>query len=173
LLIAWFLCGTVGADTFPACVERVYAEGVTAKQAWHVSLRDLTAQMRPDLSTLATLDMNQQLALMERRRAQFRYLVQVDPTRIHTREGLSAFQNFEWTDADARNMRQRSPSYVGLEAKITELARQTSGQADWHILQEYARTAVVISPRFQDALHRLQARESVVERHLQGCPSPR
>jgi hypothetical protein len=172
MVMPWILSAAASADTFLQCVERVYVEDVTAKQAWHRTLRDLTAKGRPELAAVAALDMNQQLALIDRRQAQFNHVIQVDPKRIRTHEGLSPFRNFGWSEADALALRQRSPSYVALERRVANLARQAKGHPDWPTLQGYSREVLGVSPQFQDALQRLQARESDVDRLLKRCPSP-
>ena len=170
ILISWLFGARAVADTFPGCVTRVYAEDMKAKHVWHHSLRDLITQARPDLATLATLDMDQQLALMDRRQAQFNYLVQVDPKRIHTREGLSSFRNFDWAQTDALILRQRSLSYVVIERRVADLARLTQGHPNRPALQDYFQSVLSVSPQFQGMVQRLGERESDVEGLLQGCP---
>jgi hypothetical protein len=59
-------------------------------------------KVRPDLASVATLEMEQQLAQIDRRQAQFQYLLHTDVSRIHTGEGLVRFRNFDWTEADDR-----------------------------------------------------------------------
>jgi hypothetical protein len=128
---------------------------------------------RPDLATLATLEMERQLALIDRRNAQFEYLLRTDGRRLHTREGLAPFRNFDWTDADARLLRQQGPSYVAAERRVVELERQSQTRHDWSALHDYVRTSLSRSPQFQGLLDRLQEREAAIERLLKDCQPSR
>lgn len=169
MVALWFPRVHGAADTLSECAARAYAEDVAAKQDWQRGLRELIVTAKPDLAPLATLDMEQQLALIDRRQAQFKYLLRTDARRIHTREGLPAFRNYEWTDADARVLREQNASYVAVERKIADLERQTRGHSDWPALRDYSRTVLAVSPGFQDLLKRLQARDSTIAGILKGC----
>lgn len=162
------LCVPARAGTFPECAERGYAQAASASQEWQHGLRDFIEKVRPDLATLATLEMEHQLARIDRRQAQFRYLLRTDVRRVHTGEGLASFRNFDWTDADARALRQRSPSYVAIERKVVELERQGQARRDWPALRDHV-TSLSASPQFQDLLKRLQERELGIERLLKSC----
>lgn len=163
------LCVPARAETFPECAERAYAQAASASQEWQHSLRDVLAKVRPDLATLATLEMKHQLALIERRHAQFRYLLRTNVGRVHTREGLAMFRNFDWTEADARVLRQQSSSYVAIERTVVELERQGQARRDWPAMREYVRTSLNPNPQFQDSLRRLQERERGIEQLLKSC----
>jgi hypothetical protein len=156
------------AGTFPECAERAYAQAASASQAWQHGLRDLIVKGRPDLATLATLEMEHQLSRIDRRQAQFRYLLRTDVRRVHTGEGLASLRNFEWTDADARALRQQNSDYVGIERKVGELERQGQARRDWPALRDHV-TSLSASPQFQDLLKRLQERERGIERLLESC----
>lgn len=157
------------AGTFPECAERAYAEAASASQEWQHGLRDFIVKGRPDLATLATLEMEHQLARIDRRQEQFRYLLRTDVRRVHTGEGLASFRNFDWTDADTRALRQRSPSYLAIERKVVELERQGQARHEWPALRDYVRTSSSASPQFQDLLKRLRERERGIERLLKSC----
>jgi len=144
------LCVPARAETFPECAERAYAQAASASQEWQHSLRDVLAKVRPDLATLATLEMKHQLALIERRHAQFRYLLRTNVGRVHTREGLAMFRNFDWTEADARVLRQQSSSYVAIERTVVELERQGQARRGWPAMREYVPTSLNPNPQFQD-----------------------
>jgi hypothetical protein len=113
--------------------------------------------------------MEHQLALIERRHAQFRYLLRTDLGRVHTREGLATLRNFDWTDADARVLRQQSSSYVAIERTVVELERQGQARRDGPAMREYVRTSLSQNPQFQDSLRRLQERERRIEQRLKSC----
>ena len=157
------------ADTFPECANRAYTQGASSSQQWQHGLRDLVVKARPDLATLSTLEMEHQLALIDRRHAQFEYLLRADGRRIRTREGLSPFRNFEWTEADARLLRQQSSSYAATDRKVVELERQAQERHDWPALHDYVRTSLSGSPQFQDLLKQLQEREAGIARLLKDC----
>lgn len=167
------LCVPARAGTFPECAERAYAQAASASREWQHGLRDFLVKLRPDLATLATLEMEHQLALIDRRQAQFQYLLRTDVRRVHTREGLASFRNFDWTEADARVLRQQSSNYVAIERKVVELERQGQARRDWPALHDYVRTSLSASPQFQDLLKRLQERERGIEQLLNGCQSSR
>lgn len=162
-------CVPEGVDPFPECAARAYAQAADASREWQHALRDLTVKMRPDLATLATLAMQDQLARLDHRQAQFRYLLGADVRRVDAGHGLLAFRNFDWTEADARVLRTRSADYVTLERKVEELNRQIQERRDWPAMHDFVRTSLSASPQFQDLLKRLQAREREIEPLLEGC----
>ena len=163
------LCGPARAETFPECAGRAYAQAASASREWQHGLRDVLVKVRPDLATLATVEMEHQLALIDRRHAQFRHLLRTDVGRVHTREGLATFRNFDWTEADARVLRQQSSSYVATERKVAELERESQARGDWPAMRDYVRTSLSANPQFQDSLKRLQERERRIEQVLRSC----
>ena len=166
-------CVPARAGTFPECAERAYAQAVAASQQWQHGLRDLTVKVRPDLAPLASLAMEQQLARIDRRQAQFRFLLRTDVRRVRTGEGLASFRNFDWTEADAEFLRQQSTAYVAIERRIVELDRQSQVRRDWPALHDYVKTSLGTSPEFQDLLKRVQAREGEIELLLKSCQPSR
>ena len=157
------------AAPFPECAERAYAQAVAASQEWQHALRDLSVELRPDLATVATLEMERQLALLDRRHAQFRYLLRADIGRLHPRGGLATFRNFDWKETDARILRQQSSDYVALDHKVVDLERQVEGRRDLPMLKDYVRTSLSATPQFQDLLKRFQEREQGIEGFLKSC----
>ena len=166
-------CVPARAGTFPECAERVYAQAVAASQEWQRGLRDLTVKVRPDFAALASLAMEQQLARIDRRQAQFRFLLRTDVRRVHTGEGLASFRNFDWTEADAEALRQESTAYVAIERKIVELDQQSQARRDWPAMHDFVRTSLSTSPQFQDLLKRFQVREREIELLLKSCQPSR
>lgn len=167
------LCVPAGADPFPDCAERAYSQSADASREWQRDLRDLIAKVRPDLATLATLAMEDQRARIERRQAQFRYLLDTDVRRVNTGNGLVSFRNFDWTEADARVLRTQSADYVAIERKVEDLKRQSQARRDWPAMHDFVRTSLSTGPQFQDLLKRFRAREGEIERLLESCqPSP-
>jgi|GEM_PF-3126004 len=167
------LCVPAGAGPFPECAERAYAQSADASRQWQRDLRDLTVKGRPDLAALASLAMEQQLARIDHRQAQFRYLLDTDVRRVNTGNGLVSFRNFDWTKADARVLRTRSADYVAIERKVEDLERRSQARLDWPTMHDFVRTSLSTSPQFQDLLRRFQAREGEIELLLKSCqPSP-
>jgi len=89
--------------------------------------------------------------------------------RVHTGEGLASFRNFDWTEADARVLRQQSSSYAAIERKVVELARQGQARRDGPALSEYVRTSMSASPQLQNLLKRFQERELGIGQVLANC----
>jgi hypothetical protein len=167
------LCVPAPAGTFPECAERAYAQAASASRDWQHGIGDLTVKMRPDLASLASLAMEQQLARIDRRQAQFRYLLRADARRVRTGEGLASFRNFDWTETDAHALRQQDTSYAAIERKIVELDDQSHARRDWPALHDYVQTSLSTTPEFQALLKRLQARELEIARLLESCQPSR
>jgi hypothetical protein len=167
------LCVPAHAETFLECAGRAYSQAASASQEWQHGLRDLIVKMRPDLATVATLEMEHQLARINRRQVQFRYLIQTDVRRVQTHEGLTTFRNFDWTEADARGLRQQNSDYVAIERKVVELERQGQARRDWPALRDYVRTFLSASPPFRTLLKRFRDRERGIEQLLKSCQSSR
>ncbi|MCA1563853.1 MAG: hypothetical protein LC804_27610 [Acidobacteria bacterium] len=98
-------------------------------------------------------------------------LIQTDGRRVRVHEGLSAFRNFDWTEADARVLRQQNADYVAMERTVVDLERQGQARRDWPVLRDYVRTSLSASPAFQTLLRRFRDRERGVEQLLKSCPS--
>jgi hypothetical protein len=157
------------AETFAECVERAYAQAVAGSQQWQRDFRALLAKARPDLAPLATLEMEHQLALIDRRQARFRYVLRADAGRIYTRDGLAAFRNFDWTEADAGVLRQQNPAYAAIERNVAELERQVRAHSGWPAMRDYVRTTLSVNPQFQELTERFQERERGIEPVLRTC----
>jgi hypothetical protein len=166
-------CVPARAGTFRECAERAYAQAVAASQEWQRGLRDLTVKVRPDFAALASLAMEQQLARIDRRQAQFRFVLRTDVRRVHTGEGLASFRNFDWTEADGEVLRQQSTAYVAIERRVLELDRQSQARRDWPALHEYVKRSLGTSPAFQGLLKRVEAREGEIELLLKSCQPSR
>jgi hypothetical protein len=156
-------------QTVPGCAERAYAQAADASRGWAHGLRDLIVKTKPSLLSVATLDMERQLALIDRRQAQFQYLVHTDASRVHTGEGLASLRNFDWTEADARTLRQRSPDYAVLERNVLEREGEAQAEQDWSALRGYVRTSLSKTPQFQRLIKRLEDRELATEHLLKSC----
>jgi hypothetical protein len=171
LLVVVFVVLSVPAraETFSECAERAYAQAASASQEWQRSLRDLLVKVRPDLAPLVTLEMEHQLALIDSRQARFRFLLRTDARRVLTRDGLAAFRNFDWTEADAGVLRQQTPGYVAIEQNVAELGRQVRAHADWPAMRDYVGTILSANPQFQHLLKRFQERERGIEPVLRTC----
>jgi hypothetical protein len=163
------LCVPARAETFVECAERAYAQAASSSQQWQRDFRELLVKMRPDLAPVATLEMEHQLALIDSREARFRFLLRTDARRVQTRQGLTAFRNFDWTEADAGALRQQTPGYVASERNAAELGRQVQAHRDWPAMREYVRTTLSASPQFQELLKRFQEREREIEPVLRSC----
>lgn len=168
----FFLTLSVAAygQSSPGCAERAYAQAADASRGWVRGIRDLIVRTRPALRKVATSDMEQQLALYDRRQAQFQYLVHTDASRIHTREGLASLRNWDWTEADARTLRKQSPDYAVLERNVLERQGKAQAEKDWPALHHYVQTSLGKTPQFQLLIKRLQDRENAAEQLLKTCP---
>ena len=83
------------AAGFAECVGDAAAGDFDAKKEYQTTLRDLIVRHRPEFESLASLNMELQIALAEAGKARFRYLLKHSPRRIRTDGGLSKFTNFD------------------------------------------------------------------------------
>jgi hypothetical protein len=158
-----------GAQTLTECAERVYAQAASGSRKWQRDVHALLVKARPDLASLATLEMEHQLALIDRRQARFRHVLRADAGRIHTRDGLAAFRNFDWTEADAGVLRQQNPTYAAIERQVAELEQRVRAHSDWPAMRDYVRATLSVNPQFQALLTRFQERERGLEPVLRTC----
>lgn len=157
------------ADAFADCVRDAASEDMAAKTDFQRQLRDLIVRQRPEFEALATVNMELQTLFAEVRRAKFDYLLEHDPGRIDTANGLSKFSNFPWTDEDTALFKEDSVSYRDLESRLATLRKRNDSHPDWPQMREYFRSNLSQSAEFASVLARFQSRENDVETVVAQC----
>lgn len=69
------IIGCARADAFADCVRKAASEALRAKKAFQRDMRDIIVEKRPKFMSVATVNMELQILLAERRRAMFEYLL--------------------------------------------------------------------------------------------------
>lgn len=161
--------GTAWAGGFADCVRDAASEDLANKTEFQRGLRDLVVQKRPEFESLATVNMEFQILLAERRRAKFDHLLKHDPNRIDTTNGLVQFSNFEWFNEDSARFMDESSSYRDLEFRISTRQEQNNDHPDWPDLRQHFRSELSQSPDFKALMARFQTRQSNVEAGIAQC----
>ncbi len=160
------------AAGFAECVVDAAAREFEAKKEFQAALRDLIVRHRPEFKSLASLNMELQIALAEAGKARFRYLLKHSPRRIRTDGGLSKFTNFDWSKEDSERFARQDAGYRLLEQRTAKLAIANNGHPDWPKLREFFRGALRKRPEFAAMMKRFQALQKEVGDLVAGCPRP-
>lgn len=160
---------TAQGDGLADCVREAASANLAAKNEFQRGLRNLIVQQQPEFETLATISQNLQLRLAEARLAKYDYLLKHARERINTKDGLSRFSNFDWSDEDTEKFKEESDSYRALESQIAVLQTRNNGHPDWPKLRVYFRSNLNSSVEFKNLMTRFQVRQNDVEVTLTNC----
>ena len=163
------ISGSAGAQGFAGCVLDAAANDLSAQTEFQRGLRDVIVQKRPEFEQLATANMALQLRLAESRPPMFGYLLEHDPGRIDTANGLGQFRNFDWTEQDTAAFSAESVSYRDLRAQIAILKEQNNGHPDWTEMRAYFRAELSQSAEFKALLVRFQEQERELDTAVGQC----
>jgi len=150
-------------------LEKVWTAYTQAQRQFHQELADFFTNQRPDLKDIIQLNRDLQLALIDRRSLEFRYLLSAHPERIVKDHGISRFANFNWTEADQNVLRHSSAEYEAA-LKLVEELRKRIGEASEGPFPPAAQQALAEDAEFQKIYERFEAREQAVQRLLEGNP---
>jgi hypothetical protein len=161
--------GTAWGSASADCVREAASADLVAKTEFQLDLRNLIVQQRPKFEALATINKELQTLLAEARRAKLDYLLEHDPDRIDTTNGLSRFSDFAWSDEDTAKYIEASGSYRELEIRISTLQERNNDHPDWPKLREYFRSELSQNPEFTALTARFQTQQSYVETAIVQC----
>jgi hypothetical protein len=114
------------STTNTAQVEALWKDYVVAQKRLQFDLSRLLSNDWPDFQGIASLQRDQEFAMIELHNMRFEYLLSFDPDRLVYKDGLDGFVGFEWTVADNEALQDSNPDYLKLE-RWTELnARRLS-----------------------------------------------
>lgn len=94
---------------------------------------------RPELTELARLNRDLQIAMATSRQMKLAHLARTAPDRLVTDQGVSAFSNVNWTRGDDSALRAADPAYDRLIARIETLTAVNQQHPDWPVLRNWAR----------------------------------
>jgi len=160
------------AAGFAECVRDATARDFDAKKEYQTALRDLIVRHRPEFESLASLNMELQIAYAQMRKAKFRYLLKHIPARIRTDGGLSKFTNFDWSKEDSERFAGEDAGYRQLEQRKAKLAKANNGHPDWPKLREFFHGELGKRPEYAAMMKRFLARQKEVGDLIAGCPRP-
>ncbi len=161
--------GTAWGGGLADCVRDAASADLVAKTEFQRDLRNLIVQQRPAFETLATINKELQTLLAEAQRAKLDYLLEHDPDRIDTTNGLARFSNFAWSDDDTAKFIEASSSYRELEIRTATLHERNNDHPDWPKLREHFRSELSQSPDFAALMTRFQTRQRNVEAEIAKC----
>ena len=164
------LAGPVRAEDFRACVTHMADENLAIKTNYQSGLRDLIVAERPDLTELANLNRDLQVAMAQSRRDRMVCLLESDPKRIVTDKGLSRFSNFDWSDADTTRLVTGNAAQEQLLARIEVLKARNNGHPQWGELRSFIHKQLVKTPEFEAVTSTARAGWAKLEAKLQACP---
>jgi len=139
------------ASDFGGCVFKAASRHLENKNGFQHTLRNLVVSTRPEFKSLADLSKRLQTKLAEQWFSRMIYLSIIDPNRITTNRGLSAFSNFKWSENDEANFLERDAKYKNLSEEVSQLKSQNDGHSDWIKFRSYFRDELTTSPKYEAA----------------------
>lgn len=174
ILVAAALAGFPGASQATsgnACIAAAADMELAAKTSFQTALRDLVVRENPGFESLASLNMELQIALAQSRRARLVHLLHTDPARLTTNSGMSQLSNFDWTKADAASLVRTDDRQRALAARIASLIMRNNGHRQWPELRRYFAETLATLTEFKAIMAQMRQDRGSAARHLQTCRS--
>jgi hypothetical protein len=157
------------ASVFGDCVFKAALRHLENKRGFQHTLRNLVVSTHPEFKSLADLSKRLQIKLAEQRFSRMIYLTIIDPKRITTNRGLSAFSNFRWSEDDEADFLGRDAKYKILSEEVSQLKSQNDGHSDWIELRSYFRDELTTSPKYKEATFVFADQNSELENLISQC----
>jgi hypothetical protein len=126
-----------------------------AQRAWQQSLAEFLSRRRPDLKAIIALSRDLQLAMIDRRSIEFRYLLDAHPNRIIKNKGISTFANFDWDSQDETALRRLKTEFVRAGQLVQDLQQRNNNHPQWPLLRE-AHQSLAKETEYGDLYQRFQ-----------------
>ena len=169
-LAASLLAAAIDIDALPTLGDSstqatVFQRYMVAKKRFEIDSFTLFSQKWSDLTPTLTRQRDRQLIQIEIQSMRFKYLLQHDPGRIVTTEGLDALSAFEWTAADNDKLRRRNSDYVALENFLATIDAELAADPD--LLETQKRLLNVgTDTHFLKIAHRFKQHTDTLESEL-------
>jgi len=147
--------------------EKAWTAYTQAQRQFQQELADFFTSRCPELKDLIHENRDLQLALIDRRSLEFRYLLSTHPERIVKNEGISRFTNYGWNEEDQNTLRRSSQEYEAALKRVAELRKRSDEDLRWPIFRA-AQKALEHDPEFQRIYERQDERTKAAEKLLEG-----
>lgn len=151
------------SDTDP--LEKVWTAYTEAQRQLQSELADFLITRRPDLRESALLNRDLQLALIDRRSLEFRYLLSHHPEAIVKNQGISKFVNFSWTEENQNALLRMNPEYQAVRKRVEELRKRNDAASQSSALRE-AQQALANDAELKEIYNRFDQREQAAQKLL-------
>lgn len=153
-------------STSHACLQRAHATSLSVQRQFQRDLQQLIEKVRPDLTDVAALGVDTQMAYFDVVEARFAYLLKAQPTRIEAVIGPNGGAVvFDWSDKDTAALLRADPSYEQLEVRWVKLKTTTERHPDRAKLLDYIQS----SPEFRALSRRFVETHHAVKAILEQC----
>ena len=171
IFLAGVFAGPCSADVFRAVATKARTEYAAAQVQWQNDVAELVTRTSPEFTDIASIQRALQLASIEERTRQFRFLLEHDPQRLTVTNGSPQFMNFEWTDENAKALIEADPSYATLQKKISILREKNDQQPDWPKFRTWYREVLSKSKDYETILRQFMVKQTEVEAWFQQYKS--
>ncbi len=157
------------AGTSPDCVGNISADYLKAKTHYQNELHDLITKTAPDLTVLAGINRDLQVALAEDRHARLLFLLASNKERIVTDKGMSRFSNFDWNAGDQKSFLKVSANHQSQTDRITKLKEKNNNHPDWPRMRNLFREKLFLKPEYQAIQKELTTQTKALGQQLKRC----
>lgn len=150
-------------------LENAWKAYARTQRQFQQELADFFGSRRPDLKDLIQTNRDLQLALIDRRSLEFRYLLSTHPERIVKDQGISRFANFGWTEEDSIALQRANQEYEAVVKRVEELRKRSQSDSQWLALRA-AQKALANDAELKKIYQRFEGHEQAVQKLLEGKP---
>ena len=111
-------------------VAAVWKDYTVAQKRFQFDLAKLLLDQWPHLDGVTGLYRDLQFALLELNNMRVNYLMDYVPERLVLDKGLTAFADFDWTEADSEALREINSKYAKLERWVEKFTKDLSNHPD-------------------------------------------
>ena len=166
-LLGLYLFVFVRSRNAAPSLEKSWTTYAHAQRTLQQELADFFINRRPDLKENFEVNRDLQLALIERRSLEFRYLLSAHPEQIVSDQGVSRFANYRWTEENQNALRHTSPEYEAARKRVEELSKRNEEASRKQSLHE-AQQGLAKDAELQKIYQRFEEREQAVQKMLKA-----
>ncbi len=151
------------------CAGEISADYLEAKTHYQNELYELISKTAPDLTALAGINRDLQVALAEQRHNKLLFLLAYNKERIVTDQGMSRFSNFDWNAGDQKSFLKVSANHQTQTDRITKLKEKNNNHPDWPRMRNLFREKLFLKPEYQTIQKELTTQTKTLGQQLKRC----
>ena len=117
--------------------DEAWEKLMAAQKKFHEGVYQVFVKAYPDLEYSCRLEKSLQIALIDKKREEFYYILETDPRRINRSGGVEGLERYSLREIDGQKMQDRLPAYSGYLRQINQLKREISNDPERLTVQRH------------------------------------